>query len=136
MRGSVGTLGARKFAELSLKAEIEIRDGDKSNIDGLLRSVEDALQETIKAARHWLEPKLNLNPSEQGTVLSNAEERKLILQLREHLQRNDIGACDVFALVKENLSQKIPTASMLQLEELINGLDFKRADLILEKLSL
>jgi PAS domain S-box-containing protein len=136
MRGSVGTLGARKFAELSLLAEIEIRDGDKCNIDGVLRSVEDALQETVNAARHWLEQKKAITPSEQGTLLTHVEERKLILQLREYLQQNDIGACDVFSLVKENLSQKIPTEGMLQLEELINGLDFKRADLILEKFSL
>ncbi len=136
MRGSVGTLGAKVFAELSLKAEIEIREGDKKNVDGLLLKVDEALQKTINAARHWLELKSTFNPNDQGTALPKLEGQALILQLRAQLQRNDIAACDVFLIVKENLSQKIPEASMSQLEKHINDLDFKSANLLLEKFSL
>ncbi|MFZ6798365.1 response regulator [Undibacterium sp. Di24W] len=136
MRGSVGTLGARNFAELSLKTELEIRDGDKKNIDHLLLTAEDALQKTINAARHWLERKKNVDLTEQGTVLPKLEGQELIHKLRVQLQSNDIAACDVFPLVKENLSQKIPAVSISQLEAYINGLDFKNAKLLLDKFSL
>ncbi|MFZ6819634.1 response regulator [Undibacterium sp. Ji22W] len=135
MRGSVGTLGAKLFAELSLKAELEIREGGKEDIDDLLRTVEDALQKTIEAARLWLERKSAVNSSEQRTELSSVEGQKLIQQLMQYLQQNNIAACDVFPMVKENLSQKIPAVSMSQLEEHINSLDFKSANLLLEKFS-
>jgi CheY-like chemotaxis protein/HPt (histidine-containing phosphotransfer) domain-containing protein len=55
MRGSIGTLGARRFAELTLEMERRIRDDDFAGAQAMLPQLETALSTTIDEASIWLE---------------------------------------------------------------------------------
>lgn len=134
MRGSIGTLGAKAFAVLSLKAENEIRDGDGKNVASLLASVEQELQKTINAAHIWLEQKQIGDTLQFAAAVSDQEAQTLLQQLRQDLRQNNIAAADVFVALKEYLSQHMSAENIKRLEQHINNLDFKHAELILESL--
>ena len=62
MRGSIGTLGAKRFAEAARELELAIPNKDLAEIEVLFKTVEDELAETLSAARIWLaEQNENLN---------------------------------------------------------------------------
>jgi len=134
MRGSIGTLGAKAFAVLSLQAENEIREGDGKHLPQLLVRVEEALTKTRQAARVWLEQK-HLASSEQSmAVISDAQAEEMLAKLKLLLQQNDLAAVDVFAALKDRLRLSLSNENMMRLEQHMHDLDFKQAQLILQKL--
>jgi two-component system sensor histidine kinase/response regulator len=131
MRGSVGTLGAKTFAVLSLRAETEIRDGGGSKVYPIMQIVEEELQKTILAARIWLDQKRASDTLQFAAAVPGEEEKELVQKLKAYLQQNNIAAADAFAAIKENLSRKIAPDRLAQLEQYINELDFERAKKVL-----
>lgn len=54
MRGSIGMLGAKRFADVSRELETLVVGDDLTGLDSLLEKVEQELRLTISAARTWL----------------------------------------------------------------------------------
>lgn len=54
MRGSIGTLGAKRFAEAAKELELAIPNKDLAEIEILFKTVERELTATLSAARIWL----------------------------------------------------------------------------------
>ncbi len=54
MRGSIGTLGAKRFAEAARELELAIPNKDLAEIEVLFKTVERELTATLSAARNWL----------------------------------------------------------------------------------
>lgn len=54
MRGSIGTLGAQRFAEAARELELAIPNQDLAEIEVLFKTVEVELTATLSAARIWL----------------------------------------------------------------------------------
>lgn len=55
MRGSVGTLGAKVFAALTLEIETSIKAGQAHKVEPLIQQAELALEKTTVQAQQWLE---------------------------------------------------------------------------------
>ena len=134
MRGSIGTLGAKAFAVLSLQAENEIREGDGKHLPQLLVRVEEVLTKTRQAARVWLEQKRLASSEQSVAVISDAQAEDMLAKLKLLLQQNDLAAVDVFAALKDRLRLGLSNENMMRLEQHMHNLDFKQAQLILQKL--
>lgn len=133
LRGSVGSLGAKTFAELTLSAENAIRGAQQQESSALINAVEEELQKTVSAARSWLQEKQFQKPIEAMSLISDEQERKDIQHFRTCLQQNDLAALDLFLAMKTNLSRKMPAEVLSALEKSINDLDFQLADNIMSK---
>lgn len=136
MRGSIGTLGAKDFAVLSLQVENKIREGEDDHIAELLHGLEQELQKTVTAAGLWLAQKRADNKQASVAILATEEAQILMQRLIACLRQNDIAAVDVFAELRENLSHKIPATSLAQLSQQIQDLDFQSALALLAEFSL
>lgn len=54
MRGSIGTLGAKRFAAAARELESAIKEGDATQVEYLFKLVEQELNATLVAANEWL----------------------------------------------------------------------------------
>ncbi|WUR16193.1 PAS domain S-box protein [[Empedobacter] haloabium] len=66
LRGSVGSLGARDFAQVSLRLEGALRDGREAVATVLFEDVARELNATTAAARAWLATQAPAAPAPQG----------------------------------------------------------------------
>jgi PAS domain S-box-containing protein len=133
LRGSVGSFGAKTFAELTLSAENAIRGAQQQESISLIGAVEEELQKTVSAARSWLQEKQFQKPIEAMSPISDEQERKDIQHFKTCLQQNDLAALDLFLAMKTTLRQKMAAEVLSDLEKSINGLDFQLADNIMSE---
>lgn len=128
MRGSVGSLGAKPFAALTLQLETQIRAGDVTELERALAQAEADLNRSLNLAYIWLaqqEAQVQLLAAEPRVerVLNSAGFK----QLRQLLQENNMQACDLFEEMRTALRARFGDGQMTQFERAMTGLDFKTA---------
>jgi len=122
LRGGVGSLGARNFAEATLAAEQALRDGDAAAVAARFAQVQSALSATLQAAARWLQLE---RPAPAAGV---QEDLQAAMQtLVEMLQRQDLDALQQFRLLRPQLASQHGDDAATQLETAIEALDFGTA---------
>jgi PAS domain S-box-containing protein len=127
LRGSVGSLGARRFAAaaLALERAMHATPGDHARLDQLLRSAQEELGATLRAAAAWLARQQQRSAG--ATAISGPELGHLGHLLRER----NIAACELFARIEPALAPLVGVEVAQQLRLAMRVLDFERAAVLL-----
>ncbi|WP_374580810.1 PAS domain S-box protein [Pseudoduganella sp.] len=121
LRGGVGSLGARDFAEASLAVEQALREHDAAGAASQFERAGQALAATLAAAAHWLQLEQPAAPALQPDLPA------AIGSLVDMLQRQDLDALNQFRQIREQLASQHGAAAAAQLESAIEALDFGAA---------
>jgi chemotaxis protein histidine kinase CheA len=135
MRGSVGTLGAKSFAALTLQIEAKIHENAIDEVEDLLRMAALELQKTISMAQVWLKNHEDNLGGEVSTDAKPVLQQAKLLELKDLLSANNMAACDLFQELHASLQTQCSPAMMTQLDAAIQGLDFEVAINLLDKLA-
>ena len=122
LRGGVGSLGARHFADATLATEQALREGDAAAIKVRFAQAQEALTATLQAAARWLELEQTLPAAAVQQDLQEAMQT-----LAEMLQRQDLDALAQFRQLRPQLASAHGAAAADQLETAIEALDFGTA---------
>jgi PAS domain S-box-containing protein len=122
LRGGVGSLGARHFADATLAIEQALRAGDGAAAGAHFAQAQAALSATLAAAARWLE-------LEQAAPAATAEQdlRSAMQTLTDMLRRQDLDALAQFRQLRPQLASQRGAAAAAQLETAIEALDFGTA---------
>ncbi|WP_342116867.1 PAS domain S-box protein [Pseudoduganella sp. OTU4001] len=121
LRGGVGSLGARNFADATLAVEQALRSSDQDGAATYFESAQGALHATLRAAARWLEleqPAQDAGPADLSGAIGT---------LVEMLQRQDLDALTQFRQLRPHLASQLGDNAVAQLETAIEGLDFAAA---------
>jgi len=122
LRGGVGSLGARHFAEATLAAEQALRTGDAGAVRAQFALVQEALSATLAAAGRWLQLEL---PAPAAAVQEDL--RAAMDTLADMLRRQDLDALAQFRQLRPQLASQRGDDAAVQLETAIEALDFGAA---------
>jgi PAS domain S-box-containing protein len=130
LRGSIGSLGAHRFADYGLHLERALHDSDDTaRFDSLMVPVRAELVATLGAASRWLSglPAPAAEPSEGATVTPAQ-----LAQLRRLLGSHSLAACDLFDQIGADLDRVLGAASAERLRAAMRKLDFETAGALLD----
>ncbi len=122
LRGGVGSLGARNFAEATLAAEQALRSGDGAAVKQQFALVQDALSATLQAAARWLQLE---QPAPAAGVQQDLQ--AAMQTLADMLRRQDLDALVQFRQLRPQLASQRGDDATAQLETAIEALDFGTA---------
>jgi two-component system sensor histidine kinase/response regulator len=122
LRGGVGSLGARLFADATLAIEQALREGDTAGAGAGFERAQDALGATLEAASRWLQMEQAL-----PAVAAQQDLQAAMQTLAEMLQRQDLDALVQFRQLRPQLASTHGDAAAAQLENAIEALDFGAA---------
>ncbi|MES2130570.1 MAG: CHASE domain-containing protein [Pseudomonadota bacterium] len=128
LRGSVGTLGARRFADASMALETALRAKEASRVEQCFGPARSEFAATIEAARAWLAERPEA-PVDAPETLPGRVKR-----LRELLGARDLAACDLYESCKRELDAALGEGPREQLEAAMAALEFELALAVLEQL--
>ena len=153
MRGSLGTLGAKSFAAMTLRIENDIKLGHFADLQVSMQQAEAALLATLVLAKDWLTLQLRQVTSVPATVLqSNLDSNSTAVdsarvglaeleQLQQLLVSHDMAAYDIYqdllpslkqVLSAQNLSaQNLAVQDLVELDLSMQNLDFEKAHTLL-----
>ncbi len=121
LRGGVGSLGARQFADATLATEQALRAGDAAAASAGFDASRQALAATLAAAGRWLQ-------HEQPAAASVQQDLRAAMQtLVDMLQRQDLDALAQFRQLRPQLAHRRGDAAAAALETAIEALDFGTA---------
>ncbi len=122
LRGGVGSLGARNFADATLALEQALGSGDDDAVRARFAQAQAALTATLQAAARWLQ-------QEQGAPAAAVQQdlQAAMRTLAEMLQRQDLDALAQFRQLRPHLASRHGAAATAQLETAIEALDFGSA---------
>jgi CheY-like chemotaxis protein len=121
LRGSIGTLGARRFAQAALVLEKSLADADQTAVPALFDAAEAELQATCAALHSWL-------AQQDATPAPSAPADSTRLQRWERmLAEQDLGACDAYPSLRPQLAGRLDPATLAALDRAIEQLDFAGA---------
>ncbi|MBI3229634.1 MAG: response regulator [Burkholderiales bacterium] len=125
LRGTLGTLGAHKFAAASLTLEKAIKQENNAAVPQLFTQAQQALQLTVAAASAWLaqEESAHEAPHEEA----NFGETIQLAELKRFLQEQNMRAFDVYLPLKSILKKQLSAQQFLALDEAMKSLNFKKA---------
>ncbi|HAT30833.1 MAG TPA: histidine kinase, partial [Janthinobacterium sp.] len=138
MRGSIGSLGARHFAQAALVLEEALRaePAGPQQVTALFALAEHELLATVAAARFWLE-RQDAAADEGGSGAGAPEEGRDVpepesdgaplTRLRTLLAQRDLAACDEYGALRPALARLLGVAAAEFLEHAMAELDFERA---------
>jgi HPt (histidine-containing phosphotransfer) domain-containing protein len=121
LRGGVGSLGARNFADATLAAEQALRSADQGAAQTHFATAQRALSATLAAAARWLDEEQPVNAAVQLDLQS------AMGALVQMLQRQDLDALTQFRQLRPQLASQRGDAAAAQLETAIEALDFGAA---------
>jgi len=122
LRGGVGSLGARHFADATLAAEQALRDGDAAAVGRQFGAAQQALTATLQAAGHWLRLE---QPAPNAAVQQDLQ--AAMQTLADMLRRQDLDALVQFRQLRPQLASQRGDDAAAQLETAIEALDFGAA---------
>jgi CheY-like chemotaxis protein/HPt (histidine-containing phosphotransfer) domain-containing protein len=131
LRGSIGTLGAARFAQACHALEQALRQGQTGNaeLDRLLALARNELDATLAAAALWLE-RLGGGDSAAAAAPAMAEMDALARLLDER----NLAACDAFDRIAPGLATMLAPAEMEALRHAFAELDFDSAGAQLQRI--
>ena len=132
LKGSAGTLGAKRIARLAAKAEVASRAGAGALVAPLLAHLAKALQ----SLRHHATPALH-EPAEEDTAVPQAQgsarlDLLALAQLQRQLRGSELSAIDGFAALTPQLRANMDSSAFANLREQIDNLQFDDAARTLE----
>ncbi|MDQ2987554.1 MAG: response regulator, partial [Pseudomonadota bacterium] len=127
LRGSIGSLGARRFAAaaLALERALHATPDDYSQLDRLLLSAREELGATLRAAAAWLA--LRQQPPDGAPAVAVAE----LSDLGHLLGERNLAACELFARIEPGLAPLVGAEVAQQLRLAMRFLDFETAAALL-----
>ena len=127
LRGSIGSLGARRFAAaaLALERALHATPGDHALLDQLLLSAKEELGATLRAAAAWL-ARRQQQPG--GAAAVTGDELRRLCHL---LGERNLAACEVFARIEPGLAPLVGAEVAQQLRLAMRVLDFESAAALL-----
>lgn len=130
LRGSIGTLGARRFAESALSLEQSIVKNETVVVDQF-RAVEAELDQTLAAAQRWLD---RVQEKEAATAFIGASLTDGEMQaFRTLLHDQDMLAISKFNDLRQALIEELGNTAVDELARHISDLNFPAALFCLEK---
>ena len=124
MRGSIGTLGAQRYAVAARALEAAMRQGDAARVDALLGATERELEATLGAARQWLAEQAEQVEQEQPQMELDAAR---LMRLKMLLGERDLQACDEYGELRAALAGRMSGEDFAGLECAMAQLDFETA---------
>lgn len=123
MRGSVGSIGAKRFAEVALALETAIHDCDTVRIEPLFDSAIRELDSAITAASQWISEYAPAAVPEQPCSV----DAKDLERLEDLLSQQDVEAFDLYAGLRPALAERLPQHDLGILDRAIDRMDFMAA---------
>ena len=127
LKGSVGNLGAQQLWAEAQAIEHAIREGDGGAFDNLLAQLEFCFAATLAAARAWRDTHRNYWLEATDDIEQANLDSKVFDQFRQHLQEQDLQACDEFQQLLPALRKQLPPQQVHELQSAIQALDFPKA---------
>lgn len=124
LRGSLGSLGAKRFAATALQVEQAINENNGARVEALLPLVEKDLQATLSAAEQWLSRQGDSAPRE--CTSSDCDPDRLT-QLYALLQQQNLDACQLYNRLRTSLLAELGSESFSVLDAAMERLDFQAA---------
>ncbi len=122
LRGSIGTLGARRFAATTLALEKALQQ-DGGDIETLFDQAAIDLTATLRALKEWLS-------RQQGSAvpaIDPLESEGEVATWERQLAENNLAACDSYARVRPALAVRLAPDRLAALDRAIEKLDFAAA---------
>jgi PAS domain S-box-containing protein len=125
LRGGVGSLGARDFADATLAVERALRGDDAAaGVEERFAQAQRALSATLAAAAEWLRQE---QPAAAAAAAVRLDLQSAMQTLIDMLQRQDLDALTQFRQLRAQLASQHGDAAAAQLETAIEALDFDTA---------
>lgn len=124
LRGSLGSLGAKRFAARALQIEHAINDNQAAQVEALFPLVEQDLHAMLSAAQHWLTRQGNSATSEHAPL--DREPGQLTLLYSLLLQQN-LDACQLYNRMRLSLLTELGSENLSVLDVAMEQLDFPAA---------
>ncbi|OZG73113.1 hypothetical protein BTA51_11490 [Hahella sp. CCB-MM4] len=131
LRGSCGTVGAKKLVDTAFKAEKSMPAVSEEVTLANIQEVKKDLDDMISAATQWLANLEEETSLQQETSPLDREQHQQFLQ---HLQTQNMTALTLYPELRPSLIAKLPQESLTRLDDAINHLDFSTASHIIERI--
>ncbi|MEC5161448.1 CHASE domain-containing protein [Janthinobacterium sp. CG_S6] len=132
LRGSVGTLGAQRFAAAAQALETALRGADAARVAPLFDAAGREMAATAAAARAWLAAQGAAADGAGAQAGADADadaglDGARIEHWRNLLAGQDLDACDGYAALRPALRRQLAPAQCAALDGAMERLDFKTA---------
>ncbi|MDC8759150.1 CHASE domain-containing protein [Janthinobacterium fluminis] len=131
LRGSVGTLGAQRFAAAVLALETALRGASSGREAALFDAAQREIEATAAAARAWLAAQNALPPADGEDDADAALDGARIEQWKALLAGQDLDACEGYAALRPALRRQLAADELAALDGAMERLDFKTALVLL-----
>ncbi|MES2257059.1 MAG: PAS domain S-box protein [Pseudomonadota bacterium] len=128
LRGSLGSVGGRRFAEASLQAEAAIRAGGDAGPD-VFGAVQRELALFKEAVDAWLAGHATSPTKDDAPAAAELQ------RLHAMLVEQDMGACELYGTLKRRIGALLPQERMQRLDTAMADLDFDTAGEIIAGLT-
>lgn len=124
MRGSVGSLGAARFVEASLRLESILRQSNPEGVPAALDNVEHELDLTRGAAQAWLQ--------EQRGAMAAEPCQDDLARFAQLLAQRNMDACELLVRLRKDFASRYGVPFCGQMDEHMAQLDFAAVLRLLE----
>ncbi len=124
LRGSSGTLGAKRLVETALVAEKSMPQVTAETTLANFTKVREDLEALIQAAQDWLADVEEDSKAELETNTLNPVKYQLLIN---YLQEQNIAGCTLYQELRAPLSSILSTSDLDRLDQLIDRLEFAKA---------
>ena len=128
LRGSIGSLGAHRFAAACLALEQALLGEGKGSVAALFGPVREELAATLEAAAQWL---ATLPPAAQR--VSNAVPDEQLALFGRLLSERNMAACTLFEQFAQDLPLTLGEARAARMRAAMSVLDFDTAIAVLDE---
>jgi PAS domain S-box-containing protein len=122
LRGSIGSLGASRFADACMALEQALQSKDLAATEALFRPVRDELAATLAAAASWL---TTLPQAAQRAAMPVPEEQLALFG--RLLNERNLAACTLFEQFSGDLPMTVGEARAARISAAMQALDFDAA---------
>ncbi|TBW50551.1 response regulator [Marinobacter halodurans] len=130
LRGSLGTIGARAFADQAQELEQTLRATPDADLGGQWNSLATGYRRVLDAVRDWL--------AEYQAAAETGEKPELdaeaLAELRDMLAQHNRKAQALFLQYRDALAEMLPPSSMAEAEQAMRRLDFEWVKSVLDEL--
>ncbi|MGP4844827.1 CHASE domain-containing protein [Marinobacter sp. 1Y8] len=138
LRGSIGSIGAKRFAAAALSLETLIKQEDEEATEDHWDRLEDELSHALVVARQWLETEGSAPASPLASMVSSesgseplAEPSDTILELDRLLASHNLKTKALFGECRDELGQWLSSADIESMGQHIGRMEFGPALAIL-----
>ncbi|WP_044874456.1 CHASE domain-containing protein [Pseudomonas sp. LFM046] len=131
LRGSLGSLGARRFAATALQLESAIRAGNRAEAEKLFPVITEDLDATLTAAKAWLAGHAIAEPDEHAPADFAPIK---VSRFYDLLQQQNFEACSLYGRMRPSLLAQLGSEKLTELDLAMDRLDFHAAIVVIQPL--